>query len=400
MPLFKKILLIVLILLISGLTFPQVFADDNSNKVQSLQEEIRELERKLAETVDKKRTLANEIFRMDSQIRLTELQIQDTQNRIEVLENEITSLTAKIDKLELSLSQLSKLLLERISETYKKGRISYLELFFSAGSFSDFLSRFKYIQMVQTHDKQLMYQIQEAKDTFTEKRQLREEKKAEHEELRERLESQKATLDSQKKDKEYLLKVTKNDEAKYQQLLAAARAEFEALQAIMAGKGEETKVGSVDEGAKIATIIQGSSCNSSGTHLHFMIVQNGEVKNPFNFLKGGISFENCSGSSCSSSDSDPFNPSGSWNWPVSPPIKLSQGFGSTWAIGHTWVSSIYTFHNGIDINSDSSDIRAVKKGTLYRGAYVGMGSCGLRYVRVDHDDSDLDTYYVHVSYSL
>ena len=46
--------------------------------------------------------------------------------------------------------------------------------------------------------------------------------------------------------------------------------------------------------------------------------------------------------------------------------------------------------------SSSSEVKAVKGGTLYRGSY-GVG-CQLRYVRVAHDDSDLETYYLHVNY--
>lgn len=398
MRLFNKVILILFSFLIGVVFITQAFAQDDPNRAQSLQEEIRELEKKIAETTDKRRTLANEISYMDSQIRLTQLQINETQNKIDSLEQEIASLSAKIDKLEVSLSELSHLLLGRITQTYKKGKINSFDLFFSVRDFSDFLTRFKYIQIVQSHDKKLMFQIQEAKDTFSEKKQQREEKKVQQEEAKQKLVSQKTKLDEQKKDKEYLLRTTKNDEARYQQLLAATRSELEAIQAIIAGRGEETEVGKVNEGDRIASIIQGSSCNSSGAHLHFMIAQNGEVKNPFNYLKSGVDYENCSASECGSSSGDSFNPTGSWNWPINPKIKFYQGYGNTWAVNHTWVSSIYTFHNGIDINSDSSDVKAVKKGTLYRGSYVGGNGCNLRYVRVDNDDSDIDTFYLHINY--
>lgn len=398
---FKKCLFILigLLLLFSGSKISRSFADDNSDKILNLQDEIKDLESKLAETVDKKRSLASQISYMDSQIKLTELQITDTQTRIGSLENEIASLSAKIDKLDLSLNQLSHLLLGRISETYKKGKVNYLGLLFSANDFSDFLTRIEYIKIVQSHDKKLMFDIQEAKVTFTQKKQLREEKKAEQEALQNKLVSQKATLDSQKKDKEYLLRVTKNDEVQYQELLASARSELEAIQAIIAGKGDETEAGKVNEGDKIASIIQGSSCNSSGTHLHFVVSENNEVKNPFNYLKG-IDYENCSAWSCGSSEGDAFNPNGNWNWPINPRIEFLQGYGDTWAIHHTWVSSIYTFHNGIDIDSNSTDVKAVKKGTLYRGSYAGSSGCSLRYVRVHHDDTNIDTFYLHINYAL
>ena len=76
---------------------------------------------------------------------------------------------------------------------------------------------------------------------------------------------------------------------------------------------------------------------------------------------------------------------------------MNQGFGLTWAVKNTWVSSIYNFHNGIDIQGSSLDVRAVQAGKLYRGSYSGRNSCSLKYVRLHHNDG-LDTYYLHVNY--
>jgi len=40
----------------------------------------------------------------------------------------------------------------------------------------------------------------------------------------------------------------------------------------------------------------------------------------------------------------------------------------------------------------------VRSGTLFRGSYTGWNGCKLRYVRVDNDDSNLDTFYLHINY--
>ncbi len=129
-----------------------------------------------------------------------------------------------------------------------------------------------------------------------------------------------------------------------------------------------------------------------------MVVENGEIKNPFNYLKSGVDYENCSAADCGSAGADPFNPSGSWIWPINPKIKFYQGYGNTWAVNHTWVRSIYTFHNGIDINSDSAEVKAVQSGTLYQGSYLGSNGCRLRYVRVEHENANIETIYAHINY--
>ena len=341
-------------------------------------------------------TLRAELERFNASIAITTAQIYRTINEIEKLEQEIAALTAKIGRLDISLDQISQILIKRISETYKKGKIETFSLFLSSKSFSEFTNRYKYLRVMQLHDRKLMIQMESVRTSFEDQKTLKEEKQDELEVAKKKLESQKILLARQKADRERLLETTKNDERRYQSLLAQARAELIAIKGILAGQGKEVKVGSVSEGQKIASLIQGSSCNSSGTHLHFMISQGSDTYNPFNYLMGGISYENCSGSSCGSGDGDLFNPGGSWNWPINLPIKFNQGYGKTWAIDHTWVGRVYDFHNGIDIVSDSLDVKAVKSGTLYQGIYEG--GCNLTYVRVDNDDSNLDTYYLHVNY--
>ena len=342
-------------------------------------------------------TLKAELERFNASIAITTAQIYRTINEIEKLEQEIAALTAKIGRLDISLDQISQILIKRITETYKKGKIETFSLFLSSKSFSEFTSRYKYLRVMQLHDRKLMVQMESVRTSFEDQKTLKEKKQDELETAKKKLESQKILLARQKADRERLLEVTKNDEKRYQSLLAQARAELIAIKGILAGQGKEVKVGSVSEGQKIASLIQGSSCNSSGAHLHFMISQGSNTQNPFNYLSGNISSENCSGSSCGGGDGDSFNPSGGWNWPLNSPIKFNQGYGYTWAVQHTWVGRIYNFHNGIDIVSDSSsEVKAVKSGTLYQGIYEG--GCNLTYVRVDHDDSGIDTYYLHVNY--
>jgi septal ring factor EnvC (AmiA/AmiB activator) len=341
-------------------------------------------------------SLKAELQRFDASIAITTAQIYKTVAEIDQLEKEIDVLGTKIGHLDISLDQLSEILVKRITETYKKGRLDSFALLFSSNNFSDFIGRYKYLRVIQLHDRKLMLQMESVRANYADQKTVKEEKQVELEAARKKLEAQKLVLAQQKADRQRLLAATQNDEMRYQSLIASARAELIAIKGILAGQGKEVEVRHVNEGEKIASLIAGASCNSSGTHLHFMVVQGSNPQNPFNHLSGGISVENCSGSSCGSGDGDPFNPSGSWGWPLNPPLKFSQGYGVTWAIQHTWVGTVYDFHNGIDIISDSLDVKAVKNGTLYQGIY--QGGCNLTYVRVDHDDSDLDTLYLHVNY--
>jgi peptidoglycan hydrolase CwlO-like protein len=362
----------------------------NSGDVDCLSKVISDCSSKVSQLQSQANTLKNQIAQFDAQIKLTALKISQTEEKILLL-------GGRIEQLEESLQSLSKAFGERVVETYKMSKFeSNFFYIFTAPGIDQAVSRYHYLKKIQEADRNLLDRLEKAQTTYI-------GEKEDQEELQKQLELQRKQLDSQKAAKANLLAVTRNDEKRYQQLLSRARAEYEAI----AGKGTETEAGTVSEGQKIADVARWSewkagresnTCNSSGAHVHFIVRKPGGVTdNPFSYLQSGISYDNCSGSYCGSSDGDPFNPGGSWMWPVSSKIIFSQGYGSTWAVRNTWVSRIYSFHNGIDVTSDSSGvIKAVKSGTLYQGSYnVG---CLLKYVRVDHADSDLDTLYLHVDY--
>jgi peptidoglycan hydrolase CwlO-like protein len=373
-----------------------VVADDIDSEKNELENKITEYETKIAEAQGQQKTLASMIGVLNSQISLATIRVAKTTEEIVDLEAEIEVLSEKITLLDRNLDNTVLVLNSRIEETYKKMFFPSFYLLISSKDFSEFFSQIKYLRTAQEHDREILFEMEETKQNFDKQKELKEEKQEELEKLQIYLENQKRILDQQKAAKQDLLAVTKNDEVKYQSLLAQARAEYEAIQAIIAGRGAEEEMREVKAGETIASVISGSSCNSSGSHLHFTVAQDGNAFNPFAYLKS-VDHENCSGPGACS-EGDAFNPSGGWDWPISPKIRMNQGYGSTWAVRNTWVGQIYSFHNGIDILGSSNTVRAVRDGILYRGSYSGSGGCRLRYVRVDHKDSDLETFYLHVNY--
>ena len=303
-----RIIFLTLLLIFLFIFSYEVNAQDCSG---DLNQRINCYEANIAKLKDSGETLSSQILQFDSQIKLTSLKIAQTEEQINLL-------SGRIDQLEGSLDDLTKAFSGRVVETYKMTRVEDpILLILSSSNLGKAFNRFSYLKKIQESDRSLLQRLRKAKDTYN-------AEKVDQEELQNKLASQKKNLDNQKAAKAHLLSATKNDEKKYQILLEQARAEYEAIQAIIAGKGTETEVGLVSEGQRIANIIQGSSCNSGGSHLHFIVRnQNSTTDNPFMYLKTGISYQNCSGSSCGSSDGDSFNPSGSWNWPIQPNIKFN-----------------------------------------------------------------------------
>lgn len=376
----KKGTLIIFILL--SLFFTQhLFADDKSD----LEKKIGEYESKLSELKQQKNSLASQISYMNTQMYLTELKIQETETKVTNTQKEITILDSRIDGLDSSLDYLSKLMLAQVVNGYKKHSVSIFDFLLDSSNANELLGRLKYYKTAQENNQKILIQVQEAKQNFEEQKVAREDKKIELAKLEESLNSQKADLDVQKAAKTSLLAVTQNDEAKYQQLLSQARAEYAAIQGIIAGAGTETKLRDVSKGQTIASVIPGASCNSSGSHLHFTVLEGSSTINPFSKLKDVDHIDYTGG--------DPWNPSGDWDWPLSPRIEFNQGYGVTNCVSSGICGHIYSFHNGLDIDGSSSSVYAVADGTLYRGSYsVG---CTLPYTKVIHKDSNIVTLYLH-----
>ncbi|MBU1200804.1 hypothetical protein KJ953_04755 [Patescibacteria group bacterium] len=389
----KKWLVLFLISLTVTLSIPAIALECDGtppSDPSQLIDYIKNCNEKINESKGQQYTLNSAIIVLNSKINLAQGQINQTQAQIDGLEQEISLLSTILVDLNKSLDELSVTYVARVRESYKQRDLNPLRLFFSSDSFGQLIIKLKYFNSVKTRDRLILQELEKARLDFDQQKLTKENKQQEVEDLKTKLVGQRVALGGQKAQKQDLLVITKNDEQKFQALLASARAELEAIEAIIAGKGVEEEVGEINQGDVIANVITGSSCNSSGTHLHFMIGDNSLVKNPFDYLKSVDYYNNSGG--------DPFNPSGSWDWPLSSPIYFNQGYGSTWAIQNTWVSSIYSFHNGIDISGGSTSVMAVKSGKLYRGGYTGSAGCSLKYVRVDHADSDIDTYYLHVNY--
>lgn len=366
-------------------------------KKKELKDKISELEGKVTELQAQKKTLNSQIGIIDNQVRLSELKIQDTEERIDDIQKDVDITKGKINNLEGDLDRNTKALVGRVSKVYKEGTTDPWQILLTSDSLDNFFTRLKYLKIVQLFDKKNVYAAEQSKVSYENQQEILLEKQQEEEALNKQLEGFTKKLNEDKAAKKVILAETQGSEANYQKLLSQVRAEYNAIQGIVAGNGSEVEVGKVSEGDRIASIIAGPSCNSSGAHLHFIVRSGSSTVDPFSYLKG-IDHENCSGSSCGSGDGDSFSPSGSWSWPIDAKITMNQGYGETWAVRNTWAGQVYRFHNGIDVLGSGYTVKAVKSGTLYHGSYAGGGGCRLPYVRVKHDEGGLDTLYLHVNY--
>lgn len=373
---------LVLVLAPLFILVPAIWAQSSDE----LNKTIEQLRQKITQLQGEEKSLSNQITLLNSQISLSEAKIRVTEGQINKLEREIGELDVEIVRLEELKTKRLELVLHRIPESYKRNRSGSTSTFgaiFLSRNFSDFLTRIEYLARVQAEDSRAYQELQLTQDNFNERRDQREKKKDQQEALRQQLQAEVRQRDRQRQEKQVLLTQTRNSEGVYQQLLAQALAEKNALERALV---EAVQVGPVKKGDPIALVGNtGYPGCSTGAHLHFEVRQ-GSWVNPANYL---------SSRSVTMEDGGTANiGSGSWDWPLEGNIVVTQNFGQTpYSWRYTYSGGI---HTGIDmISKSSSVIRAPKDGILYSSSQNCGSSSVIKIKYIDHGDGVL-SFYLHV----
>lgn len=370
----RKLLIVLLGLGLLVMPFRQVSAD-LSEDYKNTQAQIEELEQKIAEARGQQKTLKSTISYLDNQIALTKARITQTEEELKVLGEEIATLSVKIGRLDVNLSEVSALLVSRVGASYKRSYLKPMYVFLSSGGFNEFFESNKYLKVAQQNDRKILLELQNSKDLHEQQKTVKEVKQDEVEELQLTLQNQKIALGQQQASKTELLELTKNDEAKFQELRTKLIADLESIARAMGSAG--VKIGEVKKGDTIAYV--GNTGCSTGPHLHYGVYQGTSVVDPKPYLEDGR---------------------------LGIPLDGYSGNVTQW-FGENALPGLYggAGHNGIDMANGGSGfaIKASKDGTAYAVSDSQACSCSYSYctgtvgkgIRVEHADG-LTTLYWHI----
>ncbi len=194
-----------------------------------LRDYITDCKNKIADSQGQQKTLASAIAYLNNQISLTQAQIYETQQELKSLNLEITDLSGKIESLDYSLTDLTKLFVVRVRETYMYKADGPLTIVAEAGGIPDLIRNLEYAKRVRDHDQELLLQLESARLDYNTQKSQKEALQAQIVAAKRKLDNQQADLANQVATKNQLLTATKNSESQYQKLLSTAQAQLAAL---------------------------------------------------------------------------------------------------------------------------------------------------------------------------
>jgi peptidoglycan hydrolase CwlO-like protein len=182
---------------------------------------INDLQNKINAAKVQKQTYSSAIELIGNQVKLTEYKIEATQEQITSVTLDIDTTSKKITSLQGTLDTTITVLINRTVATYEVGTIQPFQILLTSSNASDFFTRLNYLRIARKHDRDLAIETQQAKNDYSNQKNIFEDKKKQLAGLQQQLQVQTIQLNQEKQVQQQLLATTEAQIAAYQAQLSA-----------------------------------------------------------------------------------------------------------------------------------------------------------------------------------
>lgn len=211
------IFLLVLCMLLGNMQGYEVNATSTADKLRQVQQEKKKTEQKKKDAKDNLEDLKEEKTGLQSYLNNLNANLTSATDELARIEELIAEKNTAIEETKKSLEEAKKKEAEearnmelRMQFIYEKGSTAYLDMLFSADSFGEFLTMYKYVEKVTTYDRESLKAYKELKEKI-----IKEE-----EELTEDQESLQVLLEQAKEKKDNVEALVKETHTNVQEYMA------------------------------------------------------------------------------------------------------------------------------------------------------------------------------------
>ena len=199
---------LALILLCGAMPVSVYATEETKQLINQAEQEKKNTENKLNETEQNLKGLNEQMDSLQGTLTTLNTELSQVSNNLNDLEGKITDKEAEIETLNQKIEQINGELEEaillkdeqyssmkkQIKFLYERSDALYLELFFSSGSFSDFLNKNSYIEQLSDYEQKVLQSYKDAQAAMEQKAAELEQAKADLEEDKEELDDYKVQV--------------------------------------------------------------------------------------------------------------------------------------------------------------------------------------------------------------